>query len=736
MSNIINCLANEKMAIDRESNSDRAFWIYTRLDVNNSDHLESVSDLVTTDNGEGILSFVVFDKLRRSNVDLSQFQDTNSWFGKLKEKYSVQIDEFIAKNSGELVDLKKDNKKKEKNPKQAEPKKVAPAAPKKEHVAKKKEEISEDYKNLVKSLRLKRVKVTNEILPVADKKNVLITAALPYVNNVPHLGNLIGAVLSADVFARFSRLRGWNTLYICGTDEYGTATEFKAVQEKKSCKEICDHYNAIHNQIYEKFDIDFDEFNRTTTEKHKEIAQDIFLTIQEKGLLEIKKNPQFFCDKCELPLADRFIRGGCPHCPAEDAKGDQCDTCGKLTEPENLKNPQCAICSATPNQRETEHFYINLATLQPKLEEWIKKSSEKGKWTNNSIAISKTWLKEGLRPRCITRDLKWGVQVPVKGYENKVFYVWFDAPIGYISITANYTKEWKQWWQNPDNVDLYQFMGKDNVPFHTVVFPSTLIATDQNWTMLHHISTTEYLQYEDTKFSKSRGTGVFGDDVVKTGIPIDVWRYYLLINRPEGGDSYFKWEDVQAKTNNELLPNPGNLVNRVLNYIYKNKEKSVPMVDKSKLTDSDLEFLQQLMDQFKSYVESMEAVKLKEGLKKIMEFSSSMNKFMQDNEVWAKDTDKTRQDTVLNILANGIKLMAIMFEPFMPGFSAKLYYFLGFTERTLEDETSIEKVLGFKTNDQLLDLIPRGLTMNQPIPIFERIDKVDHWRTMFQGIKS
>jgi len=401
-----------------------------------------------------------------------------------------------------------------------------------------------------------------------------------------------------------------------------------------------------------------------------------------------------------------------------------------------LKNPQCAICSATPNQRETEHFYINLATLQPKLEEWIKKSSEKGKWTNNSIAISKTWLKEGLRPRCITRDLKWGVQVPVKGYENKVFYVWFDAPIGYISITANYTKEWKQWWQNPDNVDLYQFMGKDNVPFHTVVFPSTLIATDQNWTMLHHISTTEYLQYEDTKFSKSRGTGVFGDDVVKTGIPIDVWRYYLLINRPEGGDSYFKWEDVQAKTNNELLPNPGNLVNRVLNYIYKNKEKSVPMVDKSKLTDSDLEFLQQLMDQFKSYVESMEAVKLKEGLKKIMEFSSSMNKFMQDNEVWAKDTDKTRQDTVLNILANGIKLMAIMFEPFMPGFSAKLYYFLGFTERTLEDETSIEKVLGFESNDQLLDLIPKGLTMNQPIPIFERIDKVDHWRTMFQGIKS
>lgn len=724
------------MAINCDSSSDRAFWVYSKLDVNNCDHLESIKDLVSDDNVESILAFVVFDKIRNGDVDLSKFPEMKIWFDSLKEKYSTQIDEFITKNSGALMtEVKKSKVKKPVVAKEAEPKKVN-AAPKKEHQAKKKEEISQEYKDLVKSITLTRCKEDKEILPVKDKKNVLITSALPYVNNVPHLGNLIGAVLSADVFARFSRLRGWNTLYVCGTDEYGTATEFKAVMEKKSCKEICDHFNAIHNKIYKNFNIDFDIFSRTTTPKHKEIAQDIFLTIRDKGYFELKTMQQYFCENCQLPLADRFIRGICPHCKAVDAKGDQCDDCGKLTTPEDLKDPKCSICSNTPIQRETEHFFIDLQTLQPELEKWIEETSEIGHWTANSIAISKAWLKDGLHPRCITRDLKWGVQVPVEGYEKKVFYVWFDAPIGYISITANYTDEWKQWWQNPENVKLYQFMGKDNVPFHTVVFPSTLIATRQNWTKIHHISTTEYLQYEGCKFSKSKGTGVFGDDVEKTGIPIDVWRYYLLINRPEQGDSFFNWDDVQCKNNNELIMNPGNLANRVLNYIYKNKDKVVPSIDKSLLSEGDKAFLQQLTDQFKRYVESMEFVKLKDGLKKVMEFSSLLNKFMQDNEIWSKDTDKIRQDIVLNILANGIRLLAVMFEPFIPGFSAKLYYFLGFSERTLKDEVYIETVLGFTNNEQLLDSIPAGQVMNQPIPIFEKIEKVDQWRSVFGERKT
>lgn len=433
------------------------------------------------------------------------------------------------------------------------------------------------------------------------------------MNNVPHLGNLIGAVLSADTFARFSRLRGWNTIYMCGTDEYGTATEYKARLEKKTPKEICDHYNKIHTQIYEDFDLDFDLFLRTTTEKHKKIAQDIFLKIHARGFLKPKKMMASVCEHCDLALADRFIKGTCPKCKSENAKGDQCDDCQALMTPEDLIDPKCNLCGTQPTKKETEHFFLNLTDLQPDLTAWIEKASVDGAWTNNSIAISKSWLKGGLEERCVTRDLKWGVPVPIEGFENKVFYVWFDAPIGYISITANYTDHWEKWWKNPENVKLYQFMGKDNVPFHTVVFPSSLIASGEKWTMLHHISTTEYLQYEDTKFSKTNGTGVFGDDVQKTTIAIDVWRYYLLVNRPEASDSTFSWDDVQVKNNNELIQNPGNLTNRVLKFIYKNKDKKVPTATWGQLSPTDKKFVGELLAQFILYIETFEAVKIKDS---------------------------------------------------------------------------------------------------------------------------
>jgi len=441
------------------------------------------------------------------------------------------------------------------------------------------------------------------------------------------------------------------------------------------------------------------------------------------------------CMNCDLALADRFIKGTCPKCKSENAKGDQCDDCQTLMTPEELINPKCNLCGTEPTKKETEHFFLNLTDIQPDLTAWIEKASVEGNWTNNSIAISKSWLKAGLEERCVTRDLKWGVPVPIPGYENKVFYVWFDAPIGYISITANYTDGWEKWWKNPENVKLYQFMGKDNVPFHTVVFPSSLIASGDKWTMLHHISTTEYLQYEDTKFSKTYGTGVFGDDVQKTTIPIDVWRYYLLVNRPETSDSVFNWEDVQVKNNNELIQNPGNLTNRVLKFVYKNKDKKVPTVTWDQLSDSDKKFVQELLGHFRTYVETFEAVRIKDSLKLVMEFSSMMNKYMQDNEVWAKGTDQVRQDVVLCILSNGIRLMAGMFEPFMPGFSAKLYFFLGMAERDLQDEVLFERVMKFgEDGSEFLGMVRGGLIMNEPFPIFERIEGAIAYRDLFGGV--
>lgn len=519
----------------------------------------------------------LFSELKRLNVHLDG--EEKAWF-----------DSYGAKNADALEKYKKANE----APQEAKPKQAAqPAKPaaqakpeggdakKKEKV---KEEIPEEYKKQVFSQRIHRCDTGQVILPKVGEPNILVTSALPYVNNVPHLGNLIGAVLSADVFARYSRLKGNNTIYICGTDMYGTATEFKAISEGKSPREVVDYYNAIHEQIYKDFEIDFDHFCGTATPKHTEIVQDVFKKDLNNGYFYKEASEQYFSKKYNIGLADRFIKGVCPHCKYNDAKGDQCDQCGKLLDPEELIEPKCTLSGESPERRTTEHYYLDLSSLEPQIVDFIDRSSKEGNWSSNSISISKGWVKSGLRPRSMTRDLNWGVKVPVDGLDHKVFYVWFDAPIGYISITANYTDKWEQWWKNPENVKLFQFMGKDNVPFHTVLFPASLIGTKDNWTMLHHISTTEYLNYETGKFSKSNNRGVFGDHVKEMPFIPSCWRYYLLANRPEAADSLFQWHDFKAKVNEELLPNPGNLCNRVLKFVYTKFEKKIPSAKPEELS--------------------------------------------------------------------------------------------------------------------------------------------------------
>ena len=264
-------------------------------------------------------------------------------------------------------------------------------------------------------------------------KKRLITSALPYVNNVPHLGNLT-QVLSADVFARFCRSRGYETLYICGTDEYGTASETRAMQEGVSPRELCDKYHEIHKAIYKWFNISFDYFGRTSTEKQTEIVQHIFNKVDEHGYISEREMTQLYCPTCGRFLADRFVNGECPNCHSTDARGDQCDNCGKLLDPTELINPKCSVCGSTPIVKTTKHLFINLPKALPLLKEWMDKASKEGFWANNAIQITNSWIRDGLQERCITRDLKWGIPVPKPGYEDKVFYVWFDAPIGYISI--------------------------------------------------------------------------------------------------------------------------------------------------------------------------------------------------------------------------------------------------------------------------------------------------------------
>ncbi|KAJ4323921.1 putative methionine--tRNA ligase, cytoplasmic protein rar1 [Neodidymelliopsis sp. IMI 364377] len=506
------------------------------------------------------------------------------------------------------------------------------------------------------------------VLPVEGERNVLITSALPYVNNVPHLGNIIGSVLSADVFARFSRARGYNTLYVCGTDEYGTATETKAIEEKVTPQQLCDKYYALHSEVYKWFNISFDHFGRTPTQQQTDIAQDIFKKLHQNGYLEEQTTTQPYCETHKSFLADRFVEGTCPLCNYDDARGDQCDKCGHLLDPLELKNPRCKLDGATPVPRETKHVYLCLDKLQPLEEEWFKKSSTEGNWSSNGVQITASWLKEGLRARGITRDLKWGTAVPLEGYEDKVMYVWFDACIGYVSITATYTDEWEKWWKNPDNVKLYQFMGKDNVPFHTVVFPCSQIGTKDNWTMLNTISTTEYLNYEKGKFSKSRNIGVFGNNAKETGIPSDVWRYYLLSHRPETGDSEFEWDSFIAGNNNELLKNLGNFVNRVIKFVNSKIYDSV-VPDYTKYEDDYfVEHKKKVNELLKKYIEELEDVKIRAALSTALHLSSLGNQLLQDNRLDNNlaTTEPERCAAVVGLALSHIHLLASLIEPYMP----------------------------------------------------------------------
>lgn len=292
------------------------------------------------------------------------------------------------------------------------------------------------------------------------------------------------------------------------------------------------------------------------------ITQDIFQRLLTRGFVLQDTVEQLRCEQCARFLADRFVEGVCPFCGYEEARGDQCDKCGKLINAIELKRPQCKVCRSRPVVKSSKHLFLDLPKLEKRLEDWLGRAIPGSDWTPNARFIIRSWLRDGLKPRCITRDLKWGTPVPLEGFEDKVFYVWFDATIGYLSITANYTDQWERWWKNPEQVDLYQFMAKDNVPFHGLVFPCSALGAEDNYTLVKNLIATEYLNYEDGKFSKSRGVGVFGDMAQDTGIPADIWRFYLLYIRPEGQDSAFSWTDMLIKNNSELLNNLGNFINR------------------------------------------------------------------------------------------------------------------------------------------------------------------------------
>jgi len=589
----------------------------------------------------------------------------------------------------------------------------------KEKIEAEQNDVLSDFNNVKVN---KYIKKDGKVLPEANKRNVLITSALPYVNNVPHLGNIIGCVLSADVYARYCRIRGDNTLYICGTDEYGTATETKAYQEGLSCQEICDKYNAIHEDVYKWFNISTDHFGRTSTKKQEEIVHEIFKDLDANNMLCEKEVQQLWSPGLEKFLADRFVEGTCPlpGCGYEDARGDQCDKCGQLLDAIDLINPRCKFTGCKPVVKTSKHLYIDLTKLSPEIIGHYE--SVKSDWSKNAQQITESWLKKGLEPRCITRDLKWGISVPKEGYESKVFYVWFDAPIGYPSITANYTDEWRQWWfKNDKNVEYYQFMGKDNVPFHSIIFPSFLLGTRKPWKLVDNINGTEYLNYENGKFSKSRGVGVFGNQAKQTNIPSDVWRFYLLYVRPEVCDTEFQWADFQLKNNSELLNNLGNFVNRALTFVMKFYDGKIP---EAQINGTMRTWVSEVNDRLAEYNLNLADNKQRDALRNILAISRLGNQLIQIWQPWVKvkkQETKQEADACVMLAANLSILIGSLLEPFMPETSSEIYR-----------QMNLEKLLIPNTFGRLIET---NHQINEAVPLFRKLEdaEINDYRTKFAG---
>ena len=504
---------------------------------------------------------------------------------------------------------------------------------------------------------------------------ILITSALPYVNGVPHLGHLVGCLLPSDVYARYMRMMGHEVLYVCGTDEHGTPSEVGAAKEGMDVADYCLKYHNRHKEAYDAFNLSFDYFGRTSSEQNREITYHIFEQLDKNGLIEEESIKQIFSIDDNRFLPDRYVTGTCPHCGYDKARGDQCENCTKVLDPTELINPRSTISGSTNLEvRETKHLFLNLPKLEKQLAEWVK--SKEPFWPDVAYSIAQKWLKEGLRPRCITRDLKWGFPVPKKGFEDKVFYVWFDAPIGYLGITKQWADEkpgernWKDWWLDAKDVYYVQFMGKDNVPFHSISFPATLLGTGENWTKVDYLKGMSYLTFEGGKFSKSEQRGVFAEDAVKE-FPADYWRYWLISNAPEASDSSFTFDMFAGVVNKDLSGVLGNFVSRVMKMTASKIGAEVPAG--GEMTEVEEKLIADLQEKADNYCKYMEGLEFKKAMNELRAIWVDGNNYISVTEPWTViKTDPARAAAILRVCLNLIRIYALLSAPVMPETSAKI----------------------------------------------------------------
>ena len=537
-------------------------------------------------------------------------------------------------------------------------------------------------------------------------KRTLITAALPYANGPVHIGHLAGVYIPADIYARYLRLKGEEVLFVCGSDEHGVPIAIKAKKEGVSPQDIVDRYHGIIKDSFERFGVTFDIYSRTTSATHREHASAFFRTLYEKGEFVEEESEQYFDPEAGQFLADRYIVGTCPRCQNERAYGDQCESCGSTLNPTDLINPKSAISGATPILKKTKHWYLPLDKHEPFLRHWIL--DEHKEWKSNVYGQCRSWLDGGLQPRAVSRDLDWGIPVPVEGAEGKVLYVWFDAPVGYISNTKELLPDtWETWWKD-SQTRLLHFIGKDNIVFHCIVFPAMLRA-EGSYILPENVPANEFLNLEGDKISTSRNWAVWLNEYLDE-LPDkqDVLRYVLTANAPETKDNDFTWKDYQARNNNELVAVFGNFVNRALVLTAKYFDGKVPAL--GTLTDFDRETLSELSVIRPALERELDTFHFREALKEAMNLARLGNKYLADTEPWKlAKTDLDRVGTILNISLQITANLALAFAPFLPMSSDRLSAMLQLSLPRWED-------LGCS------DLLPVGHQLGEASLLFEKIE--------------
>ncbi|MFA6819822.1 MAG: methionine--tRNA ligase [Bacteroidaceae bacterium] len=537
-------------------------------------------------------------------------------------------------------------------------------------------------------------------------KRTLVTAALPYANGGVHIGHLAGVYVPADIYVRYLRLKGEPVLFICGSDEHGVPVTMRARKEGCTPQDIVNRYHSLIKKSFEDFGISFDTYGRTSSDTHTRVASDFFRTLYDKGVFLEKESKQYYDTEAKIFLADRYIVGECPHCHTEGAYGDQCEHCGSTLSPTELINPHSTVSGSTPVLRKTKHWYLPLDKYQSWLEEWILKGHKE--WRSNVYGQCKSWLDMGLQPRAVSRDLDWGIPVPVEGAEGKVLYVWFDAPIGYISNTIDLRpNDWQTWWKDP-STRLVHFIGKDNIVFHCIVFP-TMLKAEGSYILPDNVPANEFLNLEDQKISTSRNWAVWLHEYNKD-FPgkQDVMRYVLTANAPETKDNNFTWKDFQARNNNELVAVYGNFVNRALQLTKKYEEGKVPAVNI--FTDFDLATIAEFTDVKNRLEQLINTFHFRDAQKEAMELARIGNKYLAESEPWKViKTDPERVKTILNLALQLVANLSIAFEPFLPFSSKRLRKMLNLNECVWAD-------LG------RTDILKEGHQLSEPSLLFEKIE--------------